>query len=169
MLTALLAACAVAVALVAVAAPAGAVTTRRTATELAYSRAVMRVLNAERRAHHLAPVRYDARLRLSARRHNLAMARTNVMSHQVRGEANFARRIDQAGYHWTWAGENIAWNSVMTERGVVALEKFMYNEKAPNNGHRLNILSRHYRNYGVDVYLDHAHHKVWLTTDFGHL
>jgi uncharacterized protein YkwD len=43
----------------------------------------------------------------------------------------------------------------------------MYNEKAPNNGHRLNILSSKFRQVGVDVYLDRTHHKVWLTTDFG--
>ncbi len=54
----------------------------------------------------------------------------------------------------------------MTLGGVVILEKMLYGEKAPNNGHRLNILSKHYRNAGMDVYFDPKHHKVWLTTDF---
>ena len=94
------------------------------------------------------------------------MARANQLSHQLPGEADFTRRIDKAGYHWTYAGENIAWNSVMTKRGVVALEKLMYHEQPPNDGHRQNILSRHFRNVGVDVYIDRTHHKVWLTTDF---
>jgi uncharacterized protein YkwD len=44
----------------------------------------------------------------------------------------------------------------------------MYNETPPNDGHRLNILNTHYRNVGVDVYFDKVHHKLWLTTDFGH-
>jgi len=152
-----------------VASPADAARLYRTTTELDYSHAVLRVLNAERAAHGLRPLRGDSRLRLSARWHNLAMARANTLSHQLPGELNFARRIDKAGYHWTYAGENIGWNSVMTKRGVVTLEKIMYQERPPNDGHRLNILSRNYRNVGVDVYLDRAHHKVWLTTDFGRL
>jgi uncharacterized protein YkwD len=42
----------------------------------------------------------------------------------------------------------------------------MYREKPPDDAHRLNILSYHYRNIGVDVYVDKAHSKIWLTTDF---
>jgi uncharacterized protein YkwD len=155
--------------LVGFAGPAQAATTTPTATEAAYSRAVLQVLNSERTANHLAPLRANSRLRLAARWHNLAMARANRMSHQVPGEATFTRRISRAGYHWVYAGENIGWNSSMTRTGVVTLEKIMYNEKAPYNGHRLNILSRRFKDVGVDVYLDRAHHKVWLTTDFGRL
>jgi uncharacterized protein YkwD len=168
-LVTLLAAVTVLLPLLAVAGPAQASGIRRTATERAYSLAVLRVLNAERRLQHLVPLRYDSKLRLAARRHNLTMARANTLSHQLPGELSFTARIDRAGYHWTYAGENIGWNSSMTERGVVALQKLMYREKPPNDGHRRNILSRHFRNVGVDVYLDRAHHKVWLTTDWGRL
>jgi uncharacterized protein YkwD len=164
-----LAAAAMVLSLLAAAAPAQGASIYRSATERDYGLAVLRVLNAERRAHHLAPLRYNSKLRLAARRHNLAMARTNTMSHQTRGELSFATRIDRAGYHWTYAGENIAWNSSMTKRGVVSLQKVMYQERAPYDGHRQNILSRHFRHVGVDVYIDRAHHKVWLTTDFGRL
>lgn len=146
---------------------AQAATLHRTRAELTYGKAVLRLINAERRANHLRPLRYDSRLRISARRHNLTMARANTLSHQLPGEANFARRIDAAGYRWRYAGENIGWNSSISRRGVLILEKMMYHEKAPNDGHRQNILSRHYRNVGVDVFIDKAHHKVWLTTDFG--
>jgi uncharacterized protein YkwD len=55
----------------------------------------------------------------------------------------------------------------MNTGGVRRLETLMYHEKAPNDGHRRNILNSHFRNVGVDVYIDRAHHKVWLTTDFG--
>jgi uncharacterized protein YkwD len=166
LVVALAAIAATAFSLVGVAGPASAVPAR-TAKERAYASAVLKVLNAERAAHHLPRLTSAPRLRLSARRHNLTMAKHNSLSHQLPGEANFARRISATGYPWTYAGENIGWNSVISTRGVVALEKVMYNEKAPNNGHRLNILSRSYRNVGVDVYVDRKHHKVWLTTDFG--
>jgi uncharacterized protein YkwD len=152
---------------VALSTPASAATVRQTKTEQRISAAVAKLLNAERKAHHLKALHVNAKLRLSARRHNLTMAKHNTMSHQLPGEAFFARRISKAGYHWTWAGENIGWNSRMTKAGVLALEKFMYNERPPNDGHRVNILSRHYRDVGIDVYIDHKHHKVWLTTDFG--
>jgi uncharacterized protein YkwD len=95
------------------------------------------------------------------------MAAYNEMSHQLPGEPDFTTRMSNAGYQWSWAGENIAWNSEMTLPGVTLLQRLMYHEKPPNDAHRLNILSTHYRNIGVDVYLDRAHHKVWLTTDFG--
>ena len=139
----------------------------RTTTERSISTAVTSLLNSERHAHHLKALTSNVHLVSSARGHNLAMARTNSMAHQVRGESALGRRIDRAGYHWTWNGENIGYNSKMTKAGVLTLEKAMYNERAPFNGHRLNILNKHFRHVGVDVYLDRAHHKVWLTVDFG--
>jgi uncharacterized protein YkwD len=140
----------------------------RTTAEKSIAVAVQTVMNAERRAHGLPAVSMNFNLIVSARRHNLTMARYNTMSHQLPGEPYFARRITLAGYAWNYAGENIGWNSSMTQAGVIALQKIMYNEKAPNNGHRLNILNGHYRDVGIDVYFDKTHHKVWLTTDFGH-
>jgi uncharacterized protein YkwD len=89
------------------------------------------------------------------------------MSHQLPGEAFFATRFQKAGYHWQYAGENVGWNSRTSKAGVLMLEKVMYAEKAPYDGHRLNILGKHYRDVGIDVYIDKKHHKVWLTTDFG--
>ena len=150
------------------AAPAAASVPPRTSMENSIDWTIRTLINTERRMHGLPRVRMNPRLRLSARRHNLKMARDNAMSHQLPGEPYFGQRILDAGYRWNYAGENIAWNSVMTRSGVVLLENLMYHEKAPFNDHRLNILSRHYRNVGVDVYVDKTHHKIWLTTDFGH-
>jgi uncharacterized protein YkwD len=125
------------------------------------------MINRERAAHGLPALWMNPKLQVAARRHNLHMAQHNTMSHQLPGEPYFGRRILNAGYHWSYAGENIAWNSDMTKAGVKLLERLMYHEKAPYNDHRLNILSKHYHGVGVDVYLDKTHHKVWLTTDFG--
>lgn len=140
---------------------------KRTSYELYVARKVLSRLNTERHAHHLPALSMNSDLDSSARRHNMTMAFWNQMSHQLPREPFFANRISQAGYRWSWAGENVAWNSQMNAAGVLALENFMYNEKAPNNGHRLNILSSHYRNVGIDVYVDRQHRKIWLTEDFG--
>jgi uncharacterized protein YkwD len=148
--------------------PAHAATPRlTTTTTAAFARSMLTLLNRERAAHRLRPLAMNSRLILSAHRHNLTMARTDTMSHQLPGEAFFASRITRAGYRWQWAGENIGWNSMLTTSGILALERTMYNEKAPNNGHRLNILSTRARQVGIDVYYDARHHKVWFTQDFG--
>lgn len=135
--------------------------------ELSMMRSLQAEINRERAAHRLRPLRWNVQLGLSARRHDVAMSLANTMSHQLPGEAYFAKRITAAGYKWTWAGENIAWNSRMDTTGVIQLERMMYNERPPYDGHRRNILSSHFTDVGMDVYLDRKHHKVWLTTDFG--
>ncbi len=150
------------------AAPASAAVPSRTATENSIDWAIHTLINNERALHGLAPIHMRPALRLSARRHNVAMAKADAMSHQLPGEPYFGLRMINAGYYWNYAGENIAWNSEMTKAGVVLLERLMYKEKAPADDHRLNILSTHFRHVGVDVYMDKVHHKVWLTTDFGH-
>lgn len=139
----------------------------RTATEHSIQNSVLSLLNQQRRAHGLPALKMNKRLKVAARRHNAAMARYNSMAHQVRGESSLGRRVDKAGYNWSRVAENIAWNSRMTRSGVLTLQKLMYNERAPYDGHRRNILSRSYREVGIDVYFDKKHRKVWLTTDFG--
>lgn len=156
------------VGLVGAAAPAAAALPQRTAFENTIAWAVKRLVNVQRALHGLRPVYMDNSLRLSARRHNVQMANFDQMSHQLPNEPWFGRREQLAGYWWNWAGENIGWNSDVSVSGALLLQRMMYNEQPPEDGHRLNILNPHYRNIGVDVLFDHAHHKMWLTTDFGH-
>lgn len=140
----------------------------RVAYEVSVQNSVLTLMNQQRAAHGLPKLVMNWRLQKSARYHNAMMARYNTMSHQLRGEADFSRRISATGYNWSWVGENIGWNGSQRNRaGVLALQKLMYNEKAPYDGHRRNILSRNFKNVGVDVYFDSRNHKVWLTTDFG--
>jgi uncharacterized protein YkwD len=123
-------------------------------------------MNAERQAHGLPQLRMYQPLLNTANPHNAMMARYNTMSHQLPGEAPLGARISATGFRWTYAGENIAWNSVMNTTGALALQTMMYNETAPNNSHRLNILSSRFTVVGVAVLLDATHHKLWLTEDF---
>jgi uncharacterized protein YkwD len=132
-----------------------------------YSKAMLALLNQERHSHGLRPLKMNWRLRLSAHRHNLRMAKANVMSHQLPNEPFFATRISNAGYKWRAAGENIGWNSATTKSGLLSLEREMYTEVPPNDGHRVNILSKSFRQVGIDVYFDRTHHKIWFTQDFG--
>lgn len=102
----------------------------------------------------------------SARAHSIAMDRDRKLSHQP-GERNFANRISATGYNWSAVGENIGWTTSTSRYGVGMLAYAMYDEKAPNDGHRRNILSRIYRQVGIGVVYDARAHRVWLTEDFG--
>jgi len=132
-----------------------------------YAVAMLGLLNDERAAHGLAPLQWSDQLAQSAHRHDLHMAGANTMAHQLAGEAYFATRISNLGYHWAAAGENVGWNADATKGGVLYLERQMYAEKAPDDGHRVNLLNRTFTQVGIDVYYDAAHNKIWFTQDFG--
>jgi uncharacterized protein YkwD len=142
--------------------------TYNSATARTFAAKMLSLMNSERYDNGRPALRSNKRLIQSAHRHNLAMARANTMSHQLPREANFAVRISRTGYSWSWAGENIGWNSDMSLTGLYALQREMFNERPPGEvGHRLNILNRNFREVGIDVYFDLRHHKVWFTQDFG--
>lgn len=142
-----------------------------TPVERTIANAVLVLLNAERAAHGRAPLRMNSALIHSARTHNLAMARANTLSHQLPGEPAFTTRIHNAGYNYGWAGENIGVHGLMTQAAALELEKMMYNEgpdtgDGREHGHYENIVRPEFTNVGIDIYLDTAHHALWLTEDF---
>jgi uncharacterized protein YkwD len=103
----------------------------------------------------------------TAHAHNLQMAQTNTMSHQLPGEQSLGDRITASGYKWRSCGENIGWTTNRSQAGAQSIETTMYNETPPDNGHRLNILSASFTQIGVDVILDSTTGRLWLTEDFG--
>lgn len=137
-----------------------------TSAETAAANATLTLLNQQRAANHLPALGMSAALISSARRHNLSMAAANTLSHQLPGEAAFTTRISQAGVAWHSVAENIGYTTNKTAAGSTSLETAMYNEVAPNNGHRLNILSTSVRYVGIDVLIDARTGKLWLTEDF---
>ncbi len=140
----------------------------KSAKAKAYAVSMLNLMNQERSAHGLRALSLNWRLNTSAYHHNAKQAAQNTLSHQLPGEAYFATRVSWTGYKWSTLGENVAWNSDRTLAGVQYLQRIMYNEKAPDNGHRLNILSSKFTNVGIDVYFDYQHNKIWITQDFGH-
>ena len=130
--------------------------------------AMLGLLNQERALYRLAPLSGNYNLGVSAGRHSLVMAGDNLMSHQCPYEAAPGTRIRNAGYNWHSWGENIGWTTDESVNGILNMERAMFNEVAPNNGHRLNILGN-FRNVGLNVYFDPVHHKAWYTQDFGYL
>ena len=132
--------------------------------------ATLAMLNTERAVNHRAALTVDSRLIRSAHAHNLDMARLNTMSHQLPGEPIFTQRIQSAGYYWMNAGENIGWNSDHHHCGRPRARVDDVQREGPRRRPPAqNILSTAFRNVGIDVYYDAAHHKIWLTEDFGTL
>jgi uncharacterized protein YkwD len=138
---------------------------RASTTTAAWSQAVYQLLNRERAAHGLAALRWNSALASAAHRHSVDMASHNLLSHQLPGELSLGARVTAAGYRWVMVGENIAFTTNVTQTGLLALQRMLYAEVAPNDGHRRNILNKYYRDIGIDVVLGHG--KAWLTEDFG--
>jgi uncharacterized protein YkwD len=70
------------------------------------------LINVQRRAHGLAPLRSDGLLRLAALRHSRDMVARGYFQHKSRNGSTFVARIRRTGYFtgvrfWR-AGENIA-------------------------------------------------------------
>lgn len=93
------------------------------------------------------------------------MAKANLLSHQLPGEKSPSARVTATKVAWCSTGENVAYSTTLTSASAVSLQKMMYAERAPSDGHRRNILTAAYRVVGIDVYLDTVHHKLWLTED----
>jgi len=128
--------------------------------------AVYQAINRARTAQHLPTLGWDARLQQSANAHNRAMASANTLSHQVGSEPSLGNRESSVGVQWTYAAENIGWTTDHSVAGVLDIEARMLAESPPNDAHRRNIMARQARSVGVDVYVDAAHRRIWLTEDF---
>ena len=110
-------------------------------------------------------------LQASASKHNQLMAAGCGLSHQCPGEAALGVRETAAGVHWTAAGENIgeggpvAGTTAAISQMADNLTRDMLNEKPPDDGHRLNLLSSAFTSIGIAVYRG-SDGTVWMTQDF---
>jgi uncharacterized protein YkwD len=132
---------------------------------------VLALINQARSAAGLPALTITSGLGASSSAHNLRMAGGCGLSHQCPGEQPLGDRETAAGADWTAAGENIgeggpvADTSAAIAQMAVGLTQSMLNEKPPDDGHRLNILSSTFTHIGIAVYRDSSG-TVWLTQDF---
>jgi uncharacterized protein YkwD len=132
---------------------------------------VLALINQARAQAGLAAYTVSSGLVRSATAHNQLMAGGCGLSHQCPGEPPLGTRETDAGVHWTSAGENIGEAgpispaSAAIAQAAVGLTQDMLNEKPPDDGHRLNILSSSFHHIGIAVYLDSSG-TVWMTQDF---
>ncbi len=132
---------------------------------------VLAVINAARSQAGLPAYTLSGGLGRSSAGHNAMMAGGCGLTHQCPGEPPLGSRETDAGVRWTSAGENIGDGGPVasTDSAIaqlaITLTREMLTEKPPDDGHRLNILSREFRHIGIAVLRDRSG-TVWLTQDF---
>jgi uncharacterized protein YkwD len=132
---------------------------------------VLALINQARAGARLPALTVTAGLDASSSGHNRLMAGGCGLSHQCQGEPALGDRETAAGVHWTAAGENIGEGGPVADttaaiaQMAVGLTQSMLNERPPDDGHRLNILSSTFTDIGIAVYRDGSG-TVWLTQDF---
>ena len=137
-----------------------------TTKENQIAQAVFQAINKSRAANKLTTLKWSNALASSARQHNTAMQAANTLSHQLPGEPDLGARESKQGVNWTWAAENVGETTDQSLNGALTLHTAMVNERPPDNGHRLNILTTTGTMVGVAILLDQQHGKLWLTEDF---
>jgi uncharacterized protein YkwD len=132
---------------------------------------VLALINQARSQAGLAAYTVSPGLNTSAARHTSVMAGGCGLSHQCPGEPDLGARETAAGVAWTAAGENIGEGGPVADttaaiaQMAVGLTQSMLDEKPPDDGHRLNILSSAFRHVGISVFRDSSG-TVWMTQDF---
>jgi uncharacterized protein YkwD len=108
------------------------------------------LINAQRAAHHLRPLRLDRRLGLAAVRHSRDMVAQRYFAHDSRSGARFSARIARTGWmsgRGAWSvGENLGWGS-----GAQASPPSIVAAWMRSAGHRQNILSAKFHVIGVGI------------------
>ncbi len=136
------------------------------------SKAVLCLLNKERRSHGLRPLHRQRSQARAARKHNDTMVRSGCFSHECRGEEDLVGRLTDAGYlpcGCSWGvGENIAWGSGSSGSPRDVVDSWMH-----SSGHRANILNGAYEHIGVAVAsgtpgAGRLRDGATYTTDFGY-
>jgi uncharacterized protein YkwD len=127
---------------------AAAVPTRRTLGRAA--RATVCLLNGQRAANGLRPLRPNRALDRSARRYAHALVANHFFSHVAPNGQTLPARISRSGYlrgaRGYAYGENLAWGA-----GVRATPLQIVRSWLASPPHRENILNARYRNIGIGI------------------
>ena len=130
--------------------------------------ATLCLLNAERRAHGLAPLQHHRRLALAGTRHVRDMVGARYFAHDSRSGRRFSARIARTGYaggRRAVFGENLAWGT-----GALATPRAIVRAWMQSPGHRANILRPEFREIGIAVAAGtpgHGADGATYATEFG--
>lgn len=132
--------------------------------------AVLAHINAARADEGLSTLKLDDDLSQASLLHNKLMINGCGLSHQCSGEGDIGKRFTAQGVKWSSAGENIGYGSSASSAAAMikaanGLTDSMLAEKAPNDGHRKNLLSKDFSRIGLSIVRD-SKGLTWMTQDF---
>ncbi len=102
---------------------------------------LLALCNNARQAHGVAPLQWSAQLAAVAQRHAQAMATQGYFDHVDRQHRAVGERLNDSGYRYRWAGENI---SAGLDDVAAVFDWWMQSE-----GHRANILGADFTETGL--------------------
>jgi len=140
------------------------------ATDSSMRASTLCLINVERSARDLRPLRLDRRLSTAARRHSRDMVAHRYFAHDSRSGARFSARIARTGWmrgRGGWSvGENLAWGSGTRSTPASIVKAWMASPR-----HRANILQGRFQVIGIGigrgVPVSSGGVGATYTTDFG--
>lgn len=127
------------------------------AEDSSFEQRVVDLVNAERAAYGLSPLRYNAQLDAAAEAHNSVQVQTRTMAHINIGDGDPGARIRATGFMGAW-GENVAVGQNSPDQVV--------REWMNSPTHRANILNPDFHQIGVSFAQTSDGYSFW-TQSFG--
>lgn len=137
---------------------------------------VLRLVNTDRAKYHLAPVTLDSRATVAGQLHTDEMASVGSCSHWDTAGKKPSQRYTEAGgidddsenlaYSF---GNRLSENHLFAPEELEEMQRSFMNEKAPRDGHRLQILRPEHNKIGIGVsnFVDkNGHSHLCLAQEF---
>ena len=124
---------------------------------------IFRRINAERAKAGLGRLAPDARLDAIARAHSADMLAKGYFSHTDKNGCDSSCRVDNAGYAWSYVGENI-YTMRGYELSAAQTAQKMVTDWMNSPGHRANILKPEFTNHGVGIAVSGS--TIYATSEF---
>jgi uncharacterized protein YkwD len=119
---------------------------------------LVRLTNQARAAAGLRALKVDSKLTAIARWRSKDMIVRDYFSHTILGTSyNVFHVLDQKGYCYRIAGENIGWNNYPDDVATATVQRQFMNSP----GHRANILGKAWDVIGVGAYKGPTGKKMW--------
>ncbi|HEY0166899.1 MAG TPA: CAP domain-containing protein [Jatrophihabitans sp.] len=138
-------------------------------SEAALAAALFSALNQARRQIGLPALSWSDRLQRSAADHNHQMAEADELASRVGDEPALGVRQANQGVLGDYAAENVASTQALSLAGALAAQQSMLAEPPLDGARRQNLLSPALNAVGIDVLLDPAQGRMWITQDFAQL
>ena len=139
------------------AAPAPALAWEGNAFDASSEAELIALTNRSRANAGLKALKVDAALTSIARWRSQDMIQNDYFSHSIPGYGKVFTKLDDTGYCYKLAGENIGWNTYPDGEATGAIHQMFMD----SGGHRANILGASWDAVGIGAYKGPGDKKMW--------